>query len=123
MKAALYQGIQNIEITELPDYECDEDGVVLKNIYSSICGTDVAVYQHGLGLGHRVTVGGEFGHETVCRIYSVGKNVTDFKVGERVYPYPLLVTGDKSRAGTISGFSEYIYCPNPQWEETLYHIN
>lgn len=57
MKAALYQGIQNIEITELPDYECDEDGVVLKNIYSSICGTDVAVYQHGLGLGHRVTVG------------------------------------------------------------------
>lgn len=123
MKAALYQGIQNIEITELPDYECDEDGVVLKNIYSSICGTDVAVYQHGLGLGHRVTVGGEFGHETVCRIYSVGKNVTDFKVGERVYPYPLLVTGDKSRAGTIGGFSEYIYCPNPQWEETLYHID
>lgn len=123
MKAALYQGIKNIEISELPDYECPDNGVILQNIYSSICGTDVAVYQHGLGLGHRVTIGGEFGHETVCRISAVGKNVTDFKLGERVYPYPLLVTGDKSRAGTIGGFSEYIKCPNPKWEESLYHID
>lgn len=123
MKAALYQGIKNIEIAEIPDYECSEDGVVLKNIYSSICGTDAAVYQHGPGLGHRITVGGEFGHETVCKVAAVGKNVTDFKVGERVYPYPLLVTGDKTRAGTIGGFSEYIYCPCPKWEETLYHLD
>lgn len=123
MKAALYYGTRHIEIKEVPDYECGEDGVILKNRYSSICGTDVAVYQHGLGLGHRITVGGEFGHETVCEIAAVGKNVTDFKVGERVYPYPLLVTGDKSRAGTIGGFSEYIYCPCPKWEESLYHVD
>jgi len=123
MKAAIYRGVHNIDITNLPDYECDDDAVILKNIYSSICGTDVAVYNHGLGLGHKITVGGEFGHETVCEVYTVGKNVTDFKVGDRVYPYPLLVTGDKSKAGTIGGFSEYIYCPCPKWEESLYHVD
>lgn len=95
MKAALYQGVHNVEIVDLPDYECGDDAIILKNIYSSICGTDVAVYNHGLGLGHRVTIGGEFGHETVCKVAKVGKNVKDIKVGDRVYPYPLLVTGDK----------------------------
>ena len=120
MKAALYQGVHKIEIAEMPDYECGDDAVILKNIYSSV--TDVAVYHHGLGLGHRITVGGEFGHETVCRVSAVGKNVTDVKVGDRVYPYPLLVTGDKKRAGTIGGFSEYIYCPHPVWGESIYHV-
>lgn len=123
MKAALYQGVQDIEIVEIPDYECSDDGIILKNIYSSICGTDVAVYQHGLGLGHRITVGGEFGHETVCKVAAIGKHVKNIRVGERVYPYPLLVTGDKKRAGTIGAFSEYIYCPNPKWEESIYHID
>ena len=97
MKAALYQGVHNIEIADLPDYECGDDAIILKNIYSSICGTDVAVYHHGLGMGHRITVGGEFGHETVCRVSAVGKNVKDVKVGDRVYPYPILVTGDRKQ--------------------------
>lgn len=123
MKAALYQGVHNIEIAELPNYECEDNAIILKNIYSSICGTDVAVYQHGTGLGHRITIGGEFGHETVCRVSAVGKNVTDVKVGERVYPYPLFVTGDKKRAGTIGGFSEYICCPNPAWGNSIYHVD
>lgn len=123
MKAALYHGVQNVEIAELPDYKCGKDAIILKNIYSSVCGTDVAVYNHGLRLGHKITVGGEFGHETICKVAAVGKNVTDVKVGERVYPYPLLVTGDKKRAGTIGGFSEYIYCPCPVWEESIYHVD
>ena len=51
------------------------------------------------------------------------KNVKDVKVGDRVYPYPILVTGDRKRAGTIGGFSEYIYCPCPEWEKSIYHID
>lgn len=111
MKAALYQGREQIELTTLPDPVCTEDGAVLKNIYASICGTDVAVYKHGTGLGHKITIGGEFGHEAVCRIEEIGKNVAELKVGDRVYPYPRLVTGDPKRAGTIGGFSEYINAP------------
>ena len=79
--------------------------MLVQNLYSSICGTDVAVFTHGPNTGHKVSVGGEFGHETVSRVVKVGKNVTDFSVGERVYPYPRYAKGDTKRAGTIGGFS------------------
>lgn len=123
MKAALYQGKENIELTELETPHPGDDDIVVKNIYASICGTDVAVYRHGPGTGHRITVGGEFGHEMVSRIVEVGKNVTDMKVGDRVYPYPRLAKGDPKRAGTVGGFSEYVLIPNAQWEKQVYAVS
>lgn len=122
MKAAIYLGQENVEVREMPDPVCGDDDVVIKNIYSSICGTDVAVYTKGPHTGHKITVGGEFGHETVSRIVEVGKNVTEFKVGERVYPYPLFAKNDTSRAGTIGGFSEYILVPGAKRDHSLYAV-
>lgn len=123
MKAAIYMGKENIEIRELPMPECGENDVVIQNIYSSVCGTDVAVFRHGPGTGHRITVGGEFGHETVSRVAAVGKNVTEFMVGERVYPYPRYAKNDTRRAGTIGGFSEYILVPVAKKNHSLYAVS
>lgn len=123
MKAAIYLGKEKIEIREVPMPVCGDNDVVIKNLYSSICGTDVAVYCHGPGTGHKIDIGGEFGHETVSRIAAVGKNVSDLKVGERVYPYPLFAKGDTKRAGTIGGFSEYILIPNPKRNYSLYLVD
>lgn len=123
MKAALYQGKETIELTELPTPHPGDDDIVVKNIYASICGTDVAVYSHGPGTGHRITVGGEFGHEMVSRVAEVGKNVKDIHVGDRVYPYPRLAKGDTRRAGTVGGFSEYVLIPNARWNEQIYAVN
>lgn len=100
MRAALYNGQKSIEMTELPTPKAGENDIVVKNIYASICGTDVAVYEHGPGTGHRITVGSEFGHEMVSEVVQVGKNVKDIKLGDRVYPYPRLAKGDPKRAGT-----------------------
>lgn len=122
MKAAVYLGQEQVEVRELPEPVCSENDVIIKNIYSSICGTDVAVYAKGPNTGHKVTVGGEFGHETVSRIVAVGENVTDFKVGERVYPYPLYAKNDTRRAGTIGGFSEYILVPEAKRNHSLYAV-
>lgn len=122
MKAAIYLGQGNVEVRELPAPVCGDNDVVIKNIYSSICGTDVAVYTHGPNTGHRVTVGGEFGHETFSCIAEVGKNVTEFKVGERVYPYPRYAKNDTRRAGTIGGFSEYILVPEAKRDYSLYAV-
>lgn len=122
MKSAIYMGKESVEIREVPIPEIDDNGVLIKNICSSICGTDVAVYMHGPNTGHKITVGQEFGHETVSRVVKVGKNVTDFKVGQRVYPYPLLARRDRSRAGTLGGFSEYIYAPDAKAGESLYFV-
>lgn len=123
MKAAIYLGKEKIEIRELPVPECGENDVLIQNIYSSICGTDVAVYTHGPGTGHRITVGEEFGHETVSRIAAVGNKVKDFQVGERVYPYPLFAKNDTKRAGTIGGFSEYILVPQAKRDHSLYTVS
>ncbi|MGN0386080.1 MAG: zinc-binding dehydrogenase [Lachnospiraceae bacterium] len=122
MKAAIYLGKENVEVQELPNPVCGDYGVIIKNIYSSICGTDVAVYTKGPNTGHKIAVGGEFGHETVSRIVEVGKYVTEFKVGERVYPYPLYAKNDTRRAGTIGGFSEYILVPEAKRNHSLYSI-
>jgi len=112
MRAALYMGQKNIEMADLPVPVCGENDILLKNIYASVCGTGVAVYMHGPGTGHRVTVGGEFGHEMVSIVSQAGSNVKDLKVGDRVYPYPRLVKGDTKRAGTAGGFSEYVLAPD-----------
>lgn len=123
MKSAIYMGKKHIEIKQVPLPEIGENDVLIKNIYSSICGTDVAVYQQGEHTGHRITVGKEFGHETVSKVVAVGSKVKDFVVGERVYPYPLFATGDTKRAGTIGGFSEYIKIPNAKRNFSLYTVD
>ncbi|EKQ56189.1 MULTISPECIES: zinc-binding dehydrogenase [unclassified Clostridium] len=123
MRAAIYNGQKNIGLIEMEMPSAGDNDIVVKNIYSSICGTDVAVYFHGPGTGHKITVGGEFGHEMVSEVLQVGKNVKDIKVGDRVYPYPLLAKGDPKRAGTIGGFSEYMLIPNAELNKQVYVIS
>ena len=101
---------------------CGPDDVVVRNVRSSVCGTDAAVWARGPETGHKVTVGGEFGHEAVSRVVAVGENVTGFSVGDRVYPYPLLARGDTSRAGTMGAFSECMLVPHPHEGRELYHV-
>ena len=123
MKAGIYLGKEDVEIRKLPMPEVGDNDVLVQNLYSSICGTDVAVFTHGPNTGHKVTVGGEFGHETISRVVKVGKNVKDFQVGERVYPYPRYAKDDTKRAGTIGGFSEYILIPNAKRNHSLYAVD
>ena len=123
MRAALYQGKENIELTEIETPVAGDNDIVVKNIYASICGTDVAVYTKGPGLGHKINIGGEFGHEMVSEVVQVGKNITDIKVGDRVYPYPRLAKGDTKRAGTVGGFSEYVLIPNAKLNSVVYPVS
>lgn len=122
MKAGIYLGRKNVEVRELDMPEVGESDVLIQNIYSSICGTDVAVYTKGTRTGHKITVGMEFGHETISKVYAVGKNITEFKVGQRVYPYPRFAKNDTKRAGTIGGFSEYILIPEAKLNHSLYFV-
>lgn len=123
MKAGIYLGKESIEIREVDLPEVGDNDVLVQNLYSSICGTDVAVFTHGPNTGHKIDVGGEFGHETISCIVKAGKNVTDFIPGERVYPYPRYAKNDTRRAGTIGGFSEYILIPNAQKNHSLYPVD
>ena len=123
MKAALYKGKGKIELAELDTPIAGDNDIVIKNLYASICGTDVAVYTEGPDQGHRITVGSEFGHEMVSMVIQAGKNVEDINIGERVYPYPRLAKGDPKRAGTVGGFSEYVLIPNAKSGSSFYPVS
>ena len=122
MRAAIYNGKKDILLTEMETPKAGDNDIVVRNLYASICGTDVAVYTHGPGTGHRITPGGEFGHEMVSEVVQVGKNVKDIHVGDRVYPYPRLAKGDPKRAGTVGGFSEYVLIPNAELGKQVYFV-
>ena len=122
MRVALYNGQKNIILTEMDTPVAGDNDIVVKNIYASICGTDVAVYEHGPNTGHKITIGSEFGHEMVSEAVQVGKNVKDIKVGDRLYPYPRLAKGDPKRAGTTGGFSEYVLIPNARLGKEVYAV-
>lgn len=122
MKAAIYHGQKDVRLTVMETPAAGDNDIVVRNLYASICGTDAAVYLHGPNTGHRVTVGGEFGHEMVSEVVQVGRNVKDIHVGDRVYPYPLLAKGDPKRAGTVGGFSEYVLIPNAELNRQVYAV-
>lgn len=123
MRVAIYNGQKNIAMQELDDPIAPDGGIVVKNIYASICGTDVAVYEHGPNTGHRVTPGSEFGHEMVSQVVQVGAGVQGIEEGDIVYPYPLLAKGDPSRAGTVGAFSERILIPHAEIGREVYRVS
>ena len=47
MKAGIYLGKEAVEIRELTLPEVGDDDVLVQNVDSSICGTDVAVFAQG----------------------------------------------------------------------------
>lgn len=59
----------------------------------------------------------------ISEVVQVGQNVQDIKVGDRVYPYPLLAKGDPKRARTVGGFSEYILIPNAHLQQQVYAVD
>ena len=64
MKGFIYNGAGNIELKELPLDPCGDNDIIIKNLYSGICGSDVTAYRSS-GDFMRLYPGSEFGHEMV----------------------------------------------------------
>ena len=122
MKAAIYYGQKDVRIETLETPIAGDNDVVIRNLYASICRTDVAAYLNGLNAAHRITVGSEFGHAMISEVVQVGRNVKDIAVGDIVYPYPQFAKGDPMREDTIGGFSEYVLVSNAEHDKQLYDI-
>jgi 2-desacetyl-2-hydroxyethyl bacteriochlorophyllide A dehydrogenase len=122
MRAAIYNGEHDIELTELQTPVPGDQDVLLRTLCAGICGSDVSAYLHG-PRAHRIAAGSEFGHEVISEVAAVGSGVQGLKVGDRVYPYPRLAKGDTSRAGTLGGFSEYILVPDAEVGKQLYLVD
>ena len=107
MKQLIFKTKGEVELQEVPIPTCTDKGIVVKVAYAGICGSDVHAYTKG-GLYGGVMDGSKFGHEFVGYVVEVGKDVADFKEGDRVWVDPNFVTEMGSRFSCMAGgFAEY----------------
>ncbi|SFW66056.1 zinc-dependent alcohol dehydrogenase [Cellulophaga fucicola] len=87
MIATQYKGNKTFAVIDQKIEEPAEGEVRIKVAYSGVCGTDVHIY-HGM-MDKRVSIPQTIGHEMSGTIDAVGKNVTNYKVGEKIVVRPL----------------------------------
>jgi 2-desacetyl-2-hydroxyethyl bacteriochlorophyllide A dehydrogenase len=81
MKAAMWRGIEELEIEEVPIPTPGPLDVLVKVVACGVCGTDVHILEGKFPLFSPPRV---IGHEYVGTVAAVGKEVTRVKVGDRV---------------------------------------
>lgn len=81
MKASVYEGIDTMVVREIPTPEPDDNSILVRVRACAVCGSDIRIFHSG---NSRVTPPQTLGHEMAGEVAEVGKNVTKFKVGDRV---------------------------------------
>ena len=109
-KAAIYRGIGKVDVVALPYPECGDDDVIVRNLMTGVCGSDVAAWHHG-GDDNMIWQDHEFGHESIAEVIEIGRNVTGLKLGDHVFPNQGKALRDMRRMATVGGFSEVIRIP------------
>jgi len=79
LHAAVYYNNKDIRIEDLPKPRISTDEILVKVIASGICGSDVMEW-YRVKKAPRI-----LGHEISGEIEEVGKNVNQYKVGDRVF--------------------------------------
>ena len=90
MKAIVFTGAHQVEVTDLPDPKPGPSDVVVDVRASGICHTDFEVLKDNYGTGAFPVVPG---HEYAGVIAELGENVTGLRVGDRVVVDPNLECG------------------------------
>ena len=82
MKAAVFEGLGQIVVRDVPDPQLPDDESLILQVHAcAVCGSDIRIFHHG---NPRVTPPQVIGHEVAAEVVSVGSKVTRFKVGDRV---------------------------------------
>lgn len=79
MKAIVVEDVGKLKLSEVPEPTLQKDEVLVKVKYCGICGTDL----HGINSG-LIMPGMIVGHEFSGEVVDAGKDVKDFKVGDKV---------------------------------------
>jgi threonine dehydrogenase-like Zn-dependent dehydrogenase len=109
-KAAIYRGIGSVDVVEPPYPQCADDDVIVRNLLTGVCGSDVSAYKHG-GDQNMIWKDHEFGHEAVSEVVEIGRNVQGLCLGDHVFANQGKALRDMKRMATVGGFSEYIRIP------------
>ena len=89
MKAAVFYGPGDIKIEDVPKPVINEYEILVKVHAAAICGTDLRIYKGT----KKIKTPRIIGHEFSGNIESIGSEVVDFNVGDRVTVYPMIACG------------------------------
>jgi L-iditol 2-dehydrogenase len=89
MQAAVYRGVDDVRVEELPVPVIGAGEVLLRVEACGICGTDLKKIHTGSHSAPRI-----FGHETAGTIVAVGARVDGFAPGERAIVFHHIPCGD-----------------------------
>ncbi|MFC4779365.1 alcohol dehydrogenase catalytic domain-containing protein [Paenibacillus sp. GCM10023252] len=81
MRAAVLDQLNEMVVREVDMPVLDDDSILMKVEAVGICGSDIRIYHHG---NSRVALPQILGHESAGQVAAVGRNVTKFKVGDRI---------------------------------------
>jgi threonine dehydrogenase-like Zn-dependent dehydrogenase len=96
MQAVIFPQAETIAVERVPDPVCGPDEVVVRVASCGICGTDVHIYRGEYMSDFPVIPG----HEFSGVVAEVGRDVTDFRAGDRVTVDPNLYCGHCDFAAT-----------------------
>ncbi|MFW9966573.1 MAG: zinc-binding dehydrogenase [Candidatus Thorarchaeota archaeon] len=91
MKAAVYEGADDIQVKDVPEPDIGPSDVLVKPKYVGICGTDLSAWEYGMYEGGLI-----MGHEFTGEVVDVGDEVGRWKKGDRVVPNSLIPCGNCS---------------------------
>lgn len=109
-KAAIFRDAGSVDVVDLPYPECGDDDVIVRNLLTGVCGSDVAAYKYG-GDANMIWRDHEFGHESISEVVEIGRNVKGLQLGDHVFPNQGKALRDMRRMATVGGFSEFIRIP------------
>lgn len=82
MKAVTWQGVHDMQVTEVPDPRIEEPtDAIIKITSTGLCGSDLHLYET---LAPFMEAGDVVGHEPMGIVEEVGAGVTNLRVGDRV---------------------------------------
>jgi 2-desacetyl-2-hydroxyethyl bacteriochlorophyllide A dehydrogenase len=121
-RGAIFRGPGSVEVVDLPYPACGDDDVIVRNLMTGVCGSDVSAYRHG-GDAHMIWQDHEFGHEAVSEIVEIGRNVKGLALGDHVFVNQGKALRDMNRMATVGGFSEFIRIPQCEAGESVLPID
>ena len=89
MKAAVFKGIEDVQVEDVPEPQAGPQDVVVEVSACGICGSDLHTYLHG----SFVEPGQIMGHEFSGRVVSAGDEVEGLGIGDRVTAVPIVPCG------------------------------
>ena len=89
MRAAVYRGVNDVRLEEVPVPEIGPGEILLRVHTCGICGTDLKKIATGSHSAPRI-----FGHETSGVVAKVGEGVRKFGIGERVVMFHHIPCGE-----------------------------